>query len=184
MTKRPDLSARNSARRIDLSGGVFGRLKAIEPGGSDRWGAALWRCGCACGQETLVKTSSLRRGSVTSCGCAQNERRRTWNRSHGGSNTRLYRIWQGMITRTTNPKASHFAYYGGRGIRVCDEWQSFDAFREWSLANGYSDDLSIDRYPDNNGNYEPSNCRWATQSMQVRNRRSRAELTQQQGDSK
>jgi len=80
-----------------------------------------------------------------------------------------------MRDRTSNPAASRYAYYGGRGIEVCAEWLSFEAFRDWSLANGYGSKLSIDRI-DNSGNYEPANCRWATQQMQVRNRRSKEEM--------
>ena len=98
--------------------------------------------------------------------------------THGGSTTRLYRIWQAMHDRTGNPRASRFAYYGGRGISVCPEWSEFAPFQQWAMANGYADNLSIDRYPDNSGNYEPSNCRWATPSQQVRNRRTHSEMRQ------
>lgn len=173
--KRPDLAAMNVARRIDLSGQRFGRLIALEPRGRDKYGALLWLCACDCGEETLVKTGTLRRGATKSCGCAQRERRHSWNRSHAGSGTRLYRIWQGMVTRTTNPKNRGWTYYGSRGIRICGEWQDFGAFREWALSNGYDPSLSIDRI-DNDGDYEPGNCRWATQQMQVSNRRTNAEM--------
>jgi hypothetical protein len=179
MILRPDLAKANSERRIDLTGARFERLVAIEPGDTDKWGAARWKCSCDCGGEALVKTSQLRRGAVKSCGCLQANRLRTWNKSHGGAHTRLYRIWQRMITRTTNPKSGGWNYYGARGIAVCQEWTSFEKFRDWSMTHGYADDLSIDRYPDNNGNYEPDNCRWTTQSEQVRNRRSKSEMSQQ-----
>ena len=95
--------------------------------------------------------------------------------THGGSHTRIYRIWQAMRDRTSNPRAFRREYYGGRGITVCDEWQTFAPFQAWALNNGYEPNLSIDRI-DNDGNYEPSNCRWATQKMQVQNRRSPAQM--------
>lgn len=88
--------------------------------------------------------------------------------SHGMTNTRLYRIWAGIRARCFNENDSGYAYYGGRGIKVCEEWDSFETFRDWALANGYRDPLELDRR-DNNKNYEPSNCRWATREQQMRN---------------
>ena len=93
------------------------------------------------------------------------------NYRHGGRHTRLYNIWRCMRQRCYNPNASRHQNYYDKGIKVCDEWQSFLAFREWALQNGYRDDLSIDRI-DVNGNYEPSNCRWADQITQQNNRTS------------
>ena len=90
---------------------------------------------------------------------------------HGLSKSRLYRIRGGMLSRCLNPKNTKFHLYGGRGISVCDIWlKSFQAFYDWAMANGYSDELSLDRI-NNNGNYEPSNCRWVTISEQNKNRR-------------
>lgn len=88
---------------------------------------------------------------------------------HGGCGTRLYTIWLGMKTRTTNPKAINYNLYGGKNIKVCDEWKQFESFREWSLSNGYSDKLSIDRI-DGDSDYCPENCRWVTMKEQQNNR--------------
>lgn len=88
---------------------------------------------------------------------------------HGMSRTRIYKIWKDMRRRCSNPKRECYKRYGGRGIRVCDEWHDFINFYEWSMANGYCDNLTIDRI-NNDGNYEPSNCRWTNQSIQAINR--------------
>lgn len=92
---------------------------------------------------------------------------------HGGYGSRLYSIWQHMRSRCNTPSTFAYEYYGGRGIKICHEWQhSFEAFRDWALSHGYTDDLTIDRV-DTDGDYTPENCRWITQSEQTRNRRPR-----------
>jgi hypothetical protein len=95
------------------------------------------------------------------------------NERHGLIKHPTYTSWRGMRQRCTNPKDSHWADYGGRGIRICPEWASFRAFHEWAIASGWALGLTLDRYPDVNGNYEPSNCRWATAQEQGRNKRPR-----------
>lgn len=154
-----------------LDGRVFGRLSVVRRSPASSDGAVWWECACACacGEVKAIRGADLKRGFVQSCGCWRKEMPATRS-THGGTNTRLYRIWQAMRDRTGNPRASRYSYYGGRGIAVCAEWQEFEPFQQWSLANGYADNLSIDRI-DVDGNYEPSNCRWATQLQQVRNRR-------------
>ena len=97
--------------------------------------------------------------------------------THRKSGTRLYRTWTDMRNRCNNRKNVHYSRYGGRGIKVCDEWQrSFESFHAWAIANGYSDDLTIDRI-DVNGNYEPSNCRWITMSQQQYNKSNKRLVT-------
>lgn len=153
----------------DITGQTFGRLTVIERSGSrDR--KALWRCHCSCGRETVVIGKLLRTGRTRSCGCLNVDINRHLHTLHNGSRTRLSRIWRGMLNRCRNPKAVRFKDYGGRGIVVCNEWLSFVSFRDWALANGYRDDLSIERM-DNDGNYEPTNCTWIPLSEQWRNQR-------------
>ena len=98
-------------------------------------------------------------------------------KSHGKQPSRLYRIWSNMKNRCTNPNADNYLFYGGRGIKVCDEWRDdFIPFRDWAIANGYTDKLTLDRI-DNDGNYEPSNCRWETHLHQCNNTRRNHLLT-------
>ena len=95
------------------------------------------------------------------------------NYKHGMSNTRLHRIWTGMKTRCLNSNDYHYKWYGARGVRICEEWLDFKPFAEWALSNGYDEELTIDRI-DNNGNYEPANCRWISHSEQSKSHRPRS----------
>ncbi|MCR5257244.1 MAG: hypothetical protein K6E40_03685 [Desulfovibrio sp.] len=166
---------------IDVTGQRFGRLTAIERDHQDAHNRWFWRCKCDCGNETAVMIGNLRGGQVKSCGCLQREASRTRLTTHGQTDSRLHRIWRGMKGRCLNPNYSCFEHYGGRGISVCPEWRaSFQAFHDWAMSHGYSDDLTIDR-ADNNGNYEPSNCRWVSRKEQSENTR-RTRLVEFQGE--
>lgn len=157
-------------RLIDLTGKRFSRWSVITQAGNTPRGGALWLCVCDCGAERPVLGADLRNGKSVSCGCARTERVGRLNKSHGASGTRLHQAWKNMRGRCNNPNRPGFSDYGGRGIKVCAEWDDFSAFRGWALANGYSDNLSIERM-DVNGDYSPSNCTWADAAVQSANRR-------------
>lgn len=174
------------SRRKDLTGMTFGRWTAIEFAGTKKYKtstAAQWKCRCECGTERIVSANSLTTGKSISCGCYSREIHKEVmaqanrdNAKHGMFGTRIYRIWCGMKARCSWEKHSAYRDYGGRGIRVCDSWENnFEAFYEWAMANGYTDELTIDR-KDVNGNYEPGNCKWATMSEQRRNQRSKEQI--------
>lgn len=157
---------------IDMTGQEFGRLTVLHraPNQGKR---TMWVCRCECGNETIVERGNLVGGRMKSCGCLKNARISEVNKTHGLTHTRLHRIWLNMKTRCFNPKFKQYENYMGRGITMCDEWRdSFKAFYDWAMANGYKDNLSIDRI-NNDGNYEPSNCRWADNYVQSGNRRPR-----------
>lgn len=159
----------------NLIGERFGRLTVIGRAPNNKKGNTMWNCLCDCGKTTTVVAYSLKKGRTQSCGCYHSECVAKTNKNtkttHGEKKTRLYRIWHGMKQRCFNPNDKDYEKYGGRGITICDEWkEDFCKFRDWALDNGYSHELSIDRI-ENDGNYEPNNCRWATQSQQNSNRR-------------
>lgn len=169
---------------IDLTGKKFGKLTVIEraedhiqKGGFPK---AMWRCVCECGKEKIVYGQALRSGKVIDCGCGSFARMSAISAArattHGGSKTRLYRIWRAMRERCESSTSKNFKGYGSRGIKVCDDWKRFEVFRAWALANGYDETAkrgvtTLDRI-DVNGNYNPRNCRFVNQAAQNRNKRS------------
>lgn len=156
---------------LDLVGDRYGRLVVLEKLPERRRKHVVWRCICDCGAFDEVTTSELRFGRHRSCGCYQKERASEANRTHGESQTRLYRIWCAMIKRCENEHTVGFENYGGRGISVCHEWRnSYTSFRDWALSHDYRDDLTLDRIDVNSG-YDPDNCRWATHGEQMNNTR-------------
>lgn len=166
-------------RGKDISGQRFGRLVAIEPIGKTKEGNIIWRCKCDCGNEKDVSTKYLGHGT-SSCGCYSKEVHKKALTKHGQRHSRLYNVHRSMVARCNNPNVHEYGNYGGRGIEVCDEWRDFKNFADWAKENGYTEaergKCTLDRI-DPNGNYEPSNCRWASMKTQERNRRNNVLIT-------
>lgn len=172
-----EIRASNMSRAKDISGERFGKWTVLSRAGSNKDGRAMWLCECDCGTVRTVVGKTLIAGTSQCCGCTRKENAArassNTNRKHGMRNTRLYVIWRSMKGRIKYPSTNSYERYGGRGIRVCEEWENdFSKFSDWALSHGYSEDLTLDRI-DPDGDYEPSNCRWATWSEQARNRSKR-----------
>ena len=168
--------------KIDICTGMrFGRLSIVKEldvvvyasGGRSR----KFLCMCDCGRESVVSLCNLRNGTTRSCGCYLRDILSKRNRTHGMRHHTLYSVWTNMITRCCNTNAVNFRNYGGRGIGICVEWKkSFAHFSDWALSHGWKEGLQIDRI-NNNGHYEPQNCRFVTNSVNGRNRRNNRLLT-------
>lgn len=168
-------------------GKVFGRLTVVIRAGTYRSPKGrttpLWLCSCSCGESTTLQTSAIRSGGTRSCGCLSREvhseslrrtaqEQATHGHARGNKTTAIYKCWRSMIDRCENPNLRAFKWYGARGIKVCERWRnSFTTFLA-DMGERPAPHLSLDRI-DNNGNYEPGNCRWATWKQQMNNKRQR-----------
>lgn len=174
------------SRALDITGQRYGRLVAIEraenkvsKSGKVR---ARWLCQCDCGNKKIVLLDDLRGGQTKSCGCLSAEISSKKSKTHGMSGTRIYVEWASMKARCYNKESKSYNRYGGRGIRVCQEWlDDFMNFYNWAMANGYRDDLTIER-KDVNGNYCPENCCWITAKEQAKNRRTTLKTRDKNGN--
>jgi hypothetical protein len=166
--------------RHNLTGRRFTRLLVLSRAKNGPQGHSRWECICDCGARTEVASSCLVRGSTRSCGCLsrgllRGAVARKYPKESGAASP-LYTVWRSLLSRCYREENPAYKDYGGRGIAVCDEWRDYGSFRLWALASGYRADLQIDRI-DNNGNYEPGNCQWATRHENQRNKRDSYILT-------
>ena len=162
---------KRSARRDNLEGRRFTRLLVLSFSHKNERGELFWNCRCDCGTEKVVKAGTMRRGHALSCGCYHKEAVTL----HGMTGTPTFGTWRSMLERCSNPRLKVYRIYGARGISVCQRWRHSFANFLADMGNRPSG-TSLDRI-DVNGNYEPSNCRWATSKQQQRNRRDRRTLT-------
>lgn len=157
------------SKAMDLTGQKFGRLAVMGPTNERRNRKIIYCCWCDCSKKCFVRSADLRNGHTKSCGCLVKELTKKHNTKHGMYRTLIYYIWRDMLARCENPKNPAYKNYGGRGIKVCERWHSFENFYE--DVGDPPEGMTLDRYPDNDGNYEPLNFRWATWKEQQNNKR-------------
>lgn len=153
----------------DITGMRFNMWTVLEFSHMNKSGAAMFKCRCDCGTEKIVNGYTLRRGASKSCGCY-----RPPVSGHTRHDERLYGVWCGIRDRCNNPKSKYYSRYGGRGIKLCKEWNDYEEFKKWAYENGYDDqakkyECTIDRI-NNDGDYEPDNCEWHNQKQQCNNK--------------
>lgn len=173
MTAKGSVTGIVATNRKELAGQRFGRLVAGESihvqGKTQK--KLHYKCRCDCGSEVLVNAQNLRRGMTQSCGCLQRERAKSASLKHGMSHTSIHNTWMSMLQRCIDEKCEAYKDYGARGVKVCERWMAFENFLA-DIGLPPQVGLTLDRYPDNDGNYEPGNVRWATKKEQANNRRS------------
>lgn len=153
-------------KAINIIGKKFNKLTVISKEPKNKLGEVRWLCQCECGNKTIILSYYIRKGITRSCGCLMKELAKIRKTTHNFSRTSTYHIWQAMKNRCENPKSSMYKYYGGKGIKVCERWNTFTNFLTDMGERPIK--KSIDRI-NNDGNYEPGNCRWATNFEQSRN---------------
>ena len=168
----------------DISGERFGRLVVLKQNGRTSDRHIIWECKCKCGNIVNVSSRDLIGGHTKSCGCFQKDATRKARYKHGDRGGRLYIVWQSMKKRCENPKDKSYKWYGAKGISVCPEWHDYLTFKKWAISNGYDEnakqwDCTIDRI-NPYGDYEPSNCRWASMAEQAKNKRGSAKMEGEQ----
>jgi hypothetical protein len=164
-------------KAIDIMGEKFGKLTVLKRDNDRNGNIVYWLCVCGCGKQISTTSYRLRKGKVKSCGCSRYEYIGKANKTHGMSKTRIHKIWCHINERCNTKTHKQYSDYGGRGIKVYDEWSNnFSAFLNWAKENGYKDNLTIDRI-DNDGDYRPDNCRWTDKFTQQNNQRRTVRIT-------